>query len=33
MNCFISQVTDYLINYLVYFRANSVFEREIIHLL
>ena len=31
MSYLISQVTDYHINHLVYFRANCVFEREIIY--
>ena len=31
MSYLISQVTDYLINHLVRFRANSVIEREIIY--
>ena len=32
MSYLISQVNDYLINHLFDFGANSVFEREIIHL-
>ena len=32
MSYLISQMTDYLINHLVNFRANSVFEREISYL-
>ena len=31
MSYLISQVTAYLINHLISFRANSVFEREIIY--
>ena len=31
MSYLISQVTDYLINHLVDFRANIVFKREVIY--